>query len=94
MTVHRGTDSHMAPEVRRGGDATLSADIWSFGVLLWELHYLRAPGDNDAAGFNHVPIIRSDCEGPWAAVIRRCLKIRPRDRPTARELMEELLLLQ
>ena len=32
-----GTLSHMAPEVLLGGRADARSDIWSFGVLLYEL---------------------------------------------------------
>ena len=38
-----GTLSHMAPEVLAGGSADARSDIWSFGVLLYELATARLP---------------------------------------------------
>ena len=80
----------MAPEVRKGSAVSTSADIWSFGVLLWELQCLRTPNPEDVTGSNRVPTIPPDCSAPWAALIKACLKIRPASRITASQLIHEL----
>lgn len=33
-----GTCSHMAPELMTDGLLTMAADVWSFGVLCWEVY--------------------------------------------------------
>jgi serine/threonine protein kinase len=38
-----GTPAWMAPEVLRGDEYTLLADVYSFGVILWEVVCRRAP---------------------------------------------------
>ena len=38
-----GTLSHMAPEVLRGGPATVRSDVWSLGVVLYELFSRQLP---------------------------------------------------
>eukprot|EP01048_Picozoa_sp_COSAG05_P010947 COSAG05_NODE_998_length_6249_cov_30.416260_3_plen_798_part_00 len=41
-----GTPQWMAPEVLRGDSYTLSADVWSFGVVVWEILTHRRPYEN------------------------------------------------
>jgi LRR receptor-like serine/threonine-protein kinase FLS2 len=43
LTAGKGTPLYMSPEVIRGGDYNQQADIWSFGVLLWEIGSQRSP---------------------------------------------------
>jgi serine/threonine protein kinase len=45
-----GTPGYMAPEVREGEPATVAADIWSLGVLLWELFFDERPTENASQG--------------------------------------------
>ena len=40
-----GTKFYMAPEVRRKNPYSLSADVYSFGIVLWELLSLSTPRD-------------------------------------------------
>jgi serine/threonine protein kinase len=37
MTSGMGTYQYMAPEVIQGTDYSLKADVFSFGVVLWEI---------------------------------------------------------
>lgn len=38
QTASQGTITHMPPELIRKGELHRSADVWSFGVLLWEMY--------------------------------------------------------
>ena len=41
-----GTPQWMAPEVLRGDDYSFSADLYSFGVIVWEMVHRIAPFKN------------------------------------------------
>ena len=38
QTVSQGTITHMPPELIREGKMHQLADVWSYGVLLWEMY--------------------------------------------------------
>lgn len=42
-TLMIGTVNYIAPEVARGGDATISSDIYAFGLVLWEMLNSETP---------------------------------------------------
>ncbi|CAK0785070.1 hypothetical protein CVIRNUC_008276 [Coccomyxa viridis] len=79
-----GTFSWAAPEVLLGKPCTEKVDIYSYGVLLWELSAGEAP-----PGRNLRPL-RSpeECPADVEAIIARCLDNDPDKRPSARELVE------
>ncbi|MBZ5625487.1 MAG: serine/threonine protein kinase [Acidobacteriia bacterium] len=97
-----GTDDCMAPEQVRGGPVDARADIWAFGVMLYEMLAGRRPFAADTA----VELYRRILEAPppaleklrpgvppaVIAVVARCLRKKPGDRyQTARELWDALL---
>jgi LRR receptor-like serine/threonine-protein kinase FLS2 len=43
MTAGKGTPLYMSPEVIRGRQYNQSADVWSYGVVLWEIAAQRSP---------------------------------------------------
>jgi tetratricopeptide (TPR) repeat protein len=76
-----GTPSYMAPEQVRGEEAGPAADIYAFGVVLYEMLTGTLPfrGDSDleaAADRRIVP----DLDQGWEAVILRCLALEPTER--------------
>ncbi len=88
-----GTPGYMAPEQLRGGPATPAADVFAFGVLLFEMATGRHPfaGDRgallEAALSNRAAFDTPDLPPPIADVVRRCLAPDPADRfANAREL--------
>ncbi len=87
-----GTPGYMAPEVYRCEGADTRADIYSFGLVLWQMATgsrqppFLAPWRGDMGGFlratyeqqiaDRLPAVNS----PFAAVINRCLLPQPADR--------------
>ena len=53
MTAGIGTPLYMAPEVIRGEAYGPAADVWSFGVVVWELHTGRRPDLLEEEGLGH-----------------------------------------
>jgi len=85
-----GTASTMAPEIIEGSSYTRSADVYSFGIILWEIFY----GKRVFGGMNAIQIMFHVTQGhrpPMAAndgvdpeekiLIQRCLSEDPSDRP-------------
>jgi pimeloyl-ACP methyl ester carboxylesterase len=78
-----GTAAYMSPEQVRGKAVDTRADIWAFGVVLWEMLTGRRPFEGDAASDVLAAILRD--EPDWqhlpgglpravGRVLRRCLR--------------------
>ena len=83
-----GTIGYMAPEVLQGADANVRSDIWSLGVVLYEMVSGRSPfqqaTDSDviAAILRDPPApLPSGTPAGLARVIERCLSKEPSNRP-------------
>jgi serine/threonine protein kinase len=94
-----GTFSYMAPEVFHGEHASARSDIWSFGVLLYELLTYRRPfgGESPAALMKSVcfqePVplrqLAPECPEDLESVVHRMLVKSERERF---QTMEDVLL--
>ncbi|KAL2461732.1 protein tyrosine kinase family protein [Abeliophyllum distichum] len=92
----------MAPEVLRNEPSDEKCDVYSFGVILWELCTLQQPwgGMNPmqvvgAVGFQHRRLdIPDDMDPVIADIIRKCWQTDPRLRPSFAEIMAALKPLQ
>ncbi|HET9953389.1 MAG TPA: serine/threonine-protein kinase [Polyangiaceae bacterium] len=97
----KGKTGYMSPEQIRGERLTRSSDIFSAGIVLWELLTLRrfAPGPSDKQRLDR--IARGNYQKPSEyrpslpkavdEVVMRALAFRPQDRyPTARDFAEAL----
>ncbi|ESO07395.1 hypothetical protein HELRODRAFT_76766 [Helobdella robusta] len=93
-----GTVAWMAPEVIRNEPCSEKVDIWSFGVVLWELLTHEIPyKDVDSSaiiwgvGSNclHLPV-PSTCPEGLKLLMRQCWSPKPRNRPSFRTLQMHL----
>ncbi|XP_027368099.1 probable serine/threonine-protein kinase SIS8 isoform X2 [Abrus precatorius] len=97
-----GTPEWMAPEVLRNEPANEKCDVYSFGVILWELTTTRIPwkGLNPmqvvgAVGFQNKRLeIPEDVNPVVAQIIHDCWQTEPHLRPSFSQLMSRLYRLQ
>ncbi|XP_038699348.1 serine/threonine-protein kinase EDR1 isoform X2 [Tripterygium wilfordii] len=97
-----GTPEWMAPEVLRNEPANEKCDVYSFGVILWELVTCCIPwkGLNPmqvvgAVGFQHRRLeIPEDVDPAIGQIIRECWQTEPHLRPSFTQLMSRLRRLQ
>lgn len=93
-----GTPHWMAPEILKGGVYEYSSDVWSYGMILWEILKLEIPyyGLNPYQIYNLVvkdkKIVDIPTEGHdvLISLIRRCLSFEPNLRPTIKEIVNTL----
>ncbi|CAF2373920.1 unnamed protein product [Brassica napus] len=98
----RGTPQWMAPEVLRNESANEKSDIYSFGVVLWELATGKIPWETlnsmqviGAVGFMNQRLeIPKDIDPLWISLMESCWHSDTTLRPTFQVLMERLRDLQ
>ncbi|KAL8255951.1 hypothetical protein R6Q59_031018 [Mikania micrantha] len=98
----KGTPQWMAPEVIRNEQADEKSDIYSFGVVLWELTTEKIPWGSlnsmqviGAVGFMNQQLdIPKDVDPQWASLIESCCCSEPQFRPTFQEILDKLKDLQ
>lgn len=99
--VRIGTVNYMSPEQARGDEPDLRTDLWSLGVVLYEMVTGKRPFDGESEPeiiesiLSKVPLppteIRSDLPAELEEIISRCLKKDRRDRyPGAQPLLDDL----
>ncbi|CAI9727390.1 mitogen-activated protein kinase kinase kinase 13-like isoform X1 [Octopus vulgaris] len=93
-----GTVAWMAPEVIRNEPCSEKVDIWSFGVVLWELLTGEIPyRDVDSSaiiwgvGSNslHLPV-PSTCPEGFQQLLKQCWKAKARNRMSFRQILMHL----
>jgi eukaryotic-like serine/threonine-protein kinase len=100
-----GTLMALAPEQLRTGRADSRSDIWSLGILFYELLTARPPFEGQAPGVLGERILRGSYVPPSEVrpglprevdrIVGRCLKVRPEDRyASAEALLTDLRALQ
>lgn len=93
-----GTPEWMAPEVLRDEPSNEKSDIYSFGVIMWEIATLQQPWGNlnpaqvvAAVGFKHKRLeIPRNLNPQIAAIIEACWANEPWKRPSFASIMDSL----
>eukprot|EP01128_Nolandella_sp_AFSM9_P003945 TRINITY_DN1736_c0_g1_i1.p1 TRINITY_DN1736_c0_g1~~TRINITY_DN1736_c0_g1_i1.p1 ORF type:complete len:774 (+),score=114.21 TRINITY_DN1736_c0_g1_i1:77-2398(+) len=88
MTIGIGSPLWMSPEVQKGGVYNFSADVFSYGVICYEVFNEKLP-DYDIS--RRTVVIPQDCIG--YTIIRECTNKDFNQRPTASQLIESMDLL-
>ncbi|XP_033105975.1 uncharacterized protein LOC117108132 [Anneissia japonica] len=95
----RGTPAWMAPELLDPafGELSIKADVYSFGVILWEMLTRETPYKGVGV-FQILECIRNSkrpeipeyCPDPLKGLINRCWKQKPNQRPSFKEILISL----
>ncbi|XP_071723547.1 uncharacterized protein [Rutidosis leptorrhynchoides] len=94
----RGTPQWMAPEVLRNEPSNEKSDIFSFGVILWELMTVSVPWNNlnslqvvGVVGFMDRRLdIPEKVDPQISDIIRDCWKSDPAERPSFEEIIQRM----
>jgi len=80
-----GTPFYMAPELAQHGMLSKRADVFSFGVFMWELyHSKKCYQPNPVSGMQYHPLFPKFpivCPMPYAMLCVACISPNPEDRP-------------
>ncbi|PSN40611.1 Mitogen-activated protein kinase kinase kinase 21 [Blattella germanica] len=93
-----GTYAWMAPEVIKTSTFSKASDVWSYGVLLWEL----LTGETPYKGIDALAVaygvavnkltlpIPSTCPQPWRELMEACWHSDPHFRPSFEDILQAL----
>lgn len=99
MTKQRGTFQWMAPEVVKNGEYSEKADVYSYGIILWEIYSQSKPYENisniDVAKKvvedpNFRPPINNDISLKIAKLIVSCWQYDEKARPNFEQIIDYL----
>jgi len=99
MTQCAGTALWMAPEVVRGSMYTSKADVYSFGIIMWELLTCETPfGDTsnpyeimrDVEAGARPMIPPNDAPAEYVKLMQNCWNGKPQKRPDFDAILKEL----
>jgi eukaryotic-like serine/threonine-protein kinase len=86
-----GTPDYMAPELWKGGKATVASDIYALGVILYELVAGAQPYDSSVSWETRLTRKPPLVHGKWDPIFQRCLDPDPAGRfASANEILEAL----
>jgi len=93
-----GTTQWMAPEIFTGASPSEKTDVYSFGIILWEIVTRLDPYDKhmdyisvEAAVLREErPLIPNSCPAHLAELITHCWDMDPKKRPPFEQIVEQL----
>lgn len=93
-----GTYTYMAPEVYDSERYNEKVDIYSLGIILWEMWYgeraYHWPGKIEEffrwLKDGNRPVNKGSCEPPWKHLMRQCWSGNHKNRPAARDCKREI----
>ena len=105
MTAKIGTYQWMAPQVVSGHQYTQKADVYSFGIVLWEIASRQAPYRSKSIPILDVPgpqvaqqvlqkdirpVIPVETPPKFAVLIQKCWDRQPEKRPSFNQILNQL----
>lgn len=98
MTGNCGTVQWMAPEVLASETYAEPCDVYSYGIILWELLVRQCPYEGMSAIQCALAVLNNDsrpeipqwCPPAFAALIASCLRKDPASRPTFSQILRAL----
>ena len=98
MTPCAGTCRYMAPEVGLGNGYNLSADVFGFGILIWEVAALATPFEKmNMNELEHAvwkrgtrPKVHKSWPAPLISLIQRCWSVELNTRPSFKIIAQSL----
>ncbi len=95
---HKGSVRWTAPELFLGEKVTKSSDVYSYGMILWELSTRKIPFAKKAPTDDRVPLLVekgekediTDTPPSMAKLIGACWNARAAERPVIHEVVKEL----
>ncbi|XP_013189820.1 mitogen-activated protein kinase kinase kinase 7 isoform X2 [Amyelois transitella] len=96
MSNNKGSAAWMAPEVFVGSSYTEKCDVFSWGIILWELLSRRKPFDEGGSAFQIMwavhkgtrPKLIEGCPPPIERLMTQCWHMVPSKRPSMAEVVE------
>eukprot|EP01133_Synstelium_polycarpum_P007241 gene7241-8418_t len=89
-----------APEVLKGSEYNEKGDIYSYGMILWELYHMELPFDEFGIKFMSTledsilsglrPTIHPQCQNTYASLMTKCWNADPQARPSFQTILKTL----
>ena len=91
-----GTPYYLSPEIVSNKPYSFKSDIWSLGVLLYEMMALRMPFDANSLPMLSLKIMKGNYTPPpnhysneLKNLVKKLLNVKPDDRPTVDQILKE-----
>mmetsp|Transcript_49719 Transcript_49719/g.50107 ORF Transcript_49719/g.50107 Transcript_49719/m.50107 type:complete len:389 (-) Transcript_49719:416-1582(-) len=98
LTGYTGSLRYMAPEVAKCQPYNLTADSYSYGIMLWQLLAIESPYANYSVKMHadlvvqksYRPAVQKSWPLSWGILLRRCWSASINDRPALEDIQSSL----